>query len=187
MTWKSPKHDDAQKRRPYTLEIGFKQQQADSSYAASPSSTKLKTIRRDPKTSPRISPSTETLKITEKPKRSKSRTRSPMQTHKKTIQSKKVGQFADESKATSDESSCDFGMKKYQGNHHQLSPRKSKKNKENNRRKSLPRSPTSQRSSKRNGSDEKSASLPGSLSRRKSGKQKSLQPQDVLAGGEHYR
>ncbi|XP_044253197.1 uncharacterized protein LOC123004146 [Tribolium madens] len=85
-------------------------------------------------------------------KRVKSRTRSPHYPKK-----------GYENKATSDESSCDLG--KHSTN--QTSPRKGKKVKDNNRRKSLPRSPT-QKSKK--SVDLQPSSLPGSLSRRKSKK-----------------
>ncbi|XP_064213535.1 uncharacterized protein LOC658297 [Tribolium castaneum] len=107
----------------------------------------------------------------EKPKRAKSRTRSPMQTHKKHYQIKKAGVYGHqaENKATSDESSCDFG--KHSTN--QTSPRKGKKGKENNRRKSLPRSPTQK---PKKSVEMQPSSLPGSLSRRKS---KKSQPEDA--------
>lgn len=105
----------------------------------------------------------------DKVKRVKARTKSPMQVQKKHYQIKKV----EESKATSDESSCDFS--KYSIN--QTSPRKNKKLKETNRRKSLPRSPTGQRT-KKNNHEEKPSSLPGSLSRRKSSKNRNLQTQE---------
>lgn len=76
---------------------------------------------------------------------------------------------------TSDESSCDMGSKHISN---QNSPRKSKKNKENSRRKSLPRSPINQKSSNRNEED-KPSSLPGSLSRRKPPRHNHLGPEDV--------
>lgn len=95
----------------------------------------------------------------EKPKRTKTRTRSPMQTHKKHYQIKKT---VVENKVTSDESSCDVV---YSSN--QTSPRKTKKIKDNNRRKSLPRSPTQKI---KKPVEMQPSSLPGSLSRRKSKK-----------------
>lgn len=106
----------------------------------------------------------------DKVKRVKARTRSPMQVQKKHYQIKKV----EESKATSDESSCD--LSKYSINQ-TLSPRKNKKVKDTNRRKSLPRSPTNQRT-KKNNHEEKPSSLPGSLSRRKSSKSRNLHTQE---------
>ncbi|XP_076262632.1 uncharacterized protein LOC143197764 isoform X4 [Rhynchophorus ferrugineus] len=114
----------------------------------------------------------------EKVKRSKSRTRSPMQGQKKNIQGRRspykektVAYDEKNYKATSDESSTG---REYAGG--QSSPRKNKKSKDNNRRRSLPRSPIRQKSEKRNSSDYQPSSLPGSLCRRKSFKQsKSLQ------------
>ena len=118
-----------------------------------------------------------------------------MQAHKKHYQIKKSTTVygsnpedrykinLEESKATSDESSCDLG-RKYPIN--QTSPRKGKKLKDNTRRKSLPRSPTGQRS-KKNNFEEKPSSLPGSLSRRKSSKNKNLQPEDAKSTLALYR
>ncbi|KAH1016350.1 hypothetical protein HUJ04_007586 [Dendroctonus ponderosae] len=124
------------------------------------------------------SPQQESLKVApEKGKRSKVRTRSPLQGHKKSFQGRKSPHkdktlyLEDRSyKATSDESSTG---REYTIS--QTSPRKSKKNKESSRRKSLPRSPVSQKSQKKNDVDYQPSSLPGSLSRRKSAK-KSAQP-----------
>ncbi|XP_063916393.1 uncharacterized protein LOC135132287 isoform X3 [Zophobas morio] len=160
------------KRRPFTLDISKHQD----TYTLSPNS-KHKTLKKEAKSSP----------SSDKPKRAKARTRSPMQAHKKHYQIKKSTTVygpnpedrykinLEESKATSDESSCDLG-RKYPIN--QTSPRKGKKLKDNTRRKSLPRSPTGQRS-KKNNFEEKPSSLPGSLSRRKSSKNKNLQPEDA--------
>lgn len=127
--------------------------------------------------------------LIEKPKRSKTRMRSPMQTQKKIIQSKKYREGSPfqeerENKGTSDESSCDMTIKQM---NNQTSPRKAKKAKDNIRRKSLPRSPVNQRPTKRNDSEEKPSSLPGSLSRRKSSKQNSKSTLFENAENKHYR
>ncbi|KAL3272795.1 hypothetical protein HHI36_014255 [Cryptolaemus montrouzieri] len=168
-----------QKKRPYVLEINKHQEVQ----KLSPSE-KYRNTKKDV----RVSPSKDHHKSSDKPKRTKMRTRSPMQNHKKSIQKKsfylrtdaidddRFKRSVEESKATSDESSCDFGVGKYVIT--QTSPRKLKKGKDSNRRKSLPRSPIAQ--PVRRGSDEKSVSLPGSLQRRKSTKSKNLQPEDAL-------
>lgn len=176
-SWKhEEKHN---KKRPFTLEINKHQESHNDKY-------KVVNNKKDTKIS--LSPN-DNLKITDKPKRSKSRTKSPMQSHKKHHYQIKKSSSAtynrndlsphsddrykiniDENKATSDESSGDVGITKYSSLSMQTSPRKIKKTKDNNRRKSLPRSPTSQRSKRNSGSDEKPSSLPGSLSRRRPSK-----------------
>lgn len=165
------------KKRPYVLEIPKHQEPQ----RLSPSE-KYKNSKKDV----RISPSRDHQKSSDKPKRTRMRNRSPMQNHKKAQQKKsyylrtdaidedRFKSCREEGKATSDESSCDFGVGKYMIT--QTSPRKSKKGKDSNRRKSLPRSPIVQ--PVRRESDEKSVSLPGSLQRRKSSKSKCLQPGD---------
>ncbi|XP_050301865.1 uncharacterized protein LOC126740017 isoform X5 [Anthonomus grandis grandis] len=105
----------------------------------------------------------------DKGKRSKSRARSPMQQHKKNTQGRrspykdKASPIEDKGyKVTSDESST---------GQEYLNPRKTKKNKDNLRRKSLPRSPTYQKNQKKSDvSKYQSNSLPSSLSRKKSKK-----------------
>lgn len=137
-------------------------------------------------------------KTNEKPKRGKTRTRSPMQNHRKNQTLKKNSPMvkspavsdkyqkdtwekasAEDAKVTSDESSCGIYMDKAISN--QTSPRKGKKLRDNTRRKSTPRSPTGSRSRRRSGSAEgKPSSLPGSLPRRRSSTQaKSLEPENT--------
>lgn len=158
-TWKSPKRDDDKKRkkRPYTLEISKPQKTEEQP------SEKLKLKTKVPG---------ELLKAGEKQKRSKSRTRSPMQTHRKAQQAKKSPPtllrspaFSEdmpeddrkEKGATSDESSG-------QPVGEQASPRKAKKVNHGARRKSLSKSPR-----RRSGSNEdKPSSLPNTLPRRRS-------------------
>ncbi|XP_045477995.1 uncharacterized protein LOC123683141 [Harmonia axyridis] len=172
------------KKRPYLLEIAKHQEPQ----RLSPSE-KYKNSKKDVK----VSPSRDHHKTSDKPKRTKMRNRSPMQNHKKIQQKKsyylrtdaidddRIKSCREGGKATSDESSCDFAIGKYVIS--QTSPRKSKKGKESNRRKSLPRSPIIQ--PVRRGSEEKSVSLPGSLQRRKSSKSKCLQPGDANTTNPH--
>ncbi|CAG9766941.1 unnamed protein product [Ceutorhynchus assimilis] len=120
----------------------------------------------------KISPSKENVKgKNDKIKRSKARTRSPMQGNKISFQGRKSPHkdkllITDEKvyKVTSDESSTgqDYSISETQ--------RKIKKNKDTSRRKSLPRSPSSQKVQKKSEIDYQPSSLPGSLSRRKSNK-----------------
>lgn len=137
-----------------------------------------------------VSHSKDFLKTGDKIKRSKVRTRSPLQNHRKNHQSKKASPSLTRSSAvseqypadkprtqeskpplTSDESSS--GVCGDNLNVDQISPRKNKKFKENNRRKSIPRSPTNSRYRKRSDSvEEKPSSLPSTLARRRS----SVQP-----------
>lgn len=141
----------------------------------------------------RVSPMKE-LKVSDKPKRGKTRTRSPLQNHRMKkasplLRSPAMGEnypaetweqgMEDVGKMTSDDSSGGVYMEKSLSN--QASPRKAKKNRENIRRKSSPRSPTGSRSRRRSGStDDKPSSLPGSLPRRRSNTQmKSLDVEEA--------
>lgn len=185
-TWKSSKSDKRdwneddkkRKKRPYTLEISKQQKSEDQ---MSPSE-KPKSISKSAK---KTSPSKDLLKTTDKPKRGKSRTRSPMQNHRKPQQTKKSPpsllrspafseQYEEDidqqiKAATSDESSSGICREQSTG---QTSPRKMKKV-NNSRRKSLSKSPTTSRIRRRSGSnEEKPASLPGSLPRRRSMQQR---------------
>ncbi|KAK9885418.1 hypothetical protein WA026_010914 [Henosepilachna vigintioctopunctata] len=174
-TASEPQH----KRRPYVLDIN-KHLDANK---LSPNEN-YKNNKKDI----RISPSKDYHKSCDKPKRTKIRNKSPMQNHKKVFQKKsyylrtdavddeRIKRSEEGGKATSDDSSCDFGTGKYVLG--QTSPRKSKKSKDNNRRKSLPRSPSSQ--PLRKVSDEKSVSLPGSLQRNKSSKSKNQQSERII-------
>ncbi|KAG5899755.1 hypothetical protein JTB14_006092 [Gonioctena quinquepunctata] len=147
-TWTSSRRENNRKCKDFTLDLSNNPK----SYLEINSNTGYKTNKRNIK----ISPSSD------KPKRSKSRMRSPMQ-NKKSFQLKKTQHVSEkESKATSDESSCDIGGKHISN---QNSPRKGKKNKES-KRKSLP---LNQKTLKNN-AEKKPASLPGSLTRRKSSK-----------------
>ncbi|CAH1984285.1 unnamed protein product [Acanthoscelides obtectus] len=181
LTWKSIKYENHRQpasttvttthnKKDFTLDLpnNPKPYLETYNFPANPTSKHTKTNKRES----RLSPSTEakttvTTSGEAKPKRVKARMRSPMQNHKKAPHNKKsfYGSAAlldeKENKATSDESSCDAKRIGQQN-----SPRKAKKNKENSRRKSLPRSPVNQRSSSKHNDDDKPSSLPGSLSRR---------------------
>lgn len=183
LTWKSSKSEDKKlRKRPFTLDIGK---------GTHPSEKHKSIPKRKSDTPKRLSPMKE-LKVGDKPKRGKMRTRSPLQNHrmKKTspllrspamsegYSAESWEQAAGEvSKVTSDDSSGGICAEKSLSN--QASPRKSKKNRENMRRKSSPRSPTG-RSRRRSGSaEDKPSSLPGSLPRRRSSTQmKSLDVDD---------
>ncbi|CAH1105826.1 unnamed protein product [Psylliodes chrysocephalus] len=165
-TWTSPKTDKHRRyNKDFTLELSNNPKSYLETYSILNNS---KSNKRNIKASP----------SSEKPKRSKPRMRSPMQGSRKSSQLKKyphVHSAEKENKATSDESSCDIGGKHL---NNQNSPKRSKKNKENNKKKSMPRSPVGQR----NNADKKSSSLPSSLSRKKSSKpspRTSLVPDNV--------
>lgn len=184
MTWKAPKYESYKRRKDFTLDLTNNPKSHVESYTFT-NNCKYKVNKKELKPSP----SNDSVKTNEKTKRSKSRMRSPMQNHKKSLHVKKTlyesnYQVEKENKITSDESSCDIGVKHISN---QNSPRKNKKNKENTRRKSLPKSPVSQRSANKIDLDDKPASLPGSLNRRKSSKQtaNSLLPDN--AGSKRYR
>lgn len=132
------------------------------------------------------------LKVGDKIKRGKTRTRSPLQNHRMNRSSPHLRSpetysvesweqaMEDVGKVTSDDSSG--GMYKGKSLSNQASPRKGKKNRDNIRRKSSPRSPTSSRvCRRRSGStDDKPSSLPGSLPRRRSSTQmKSLDVEET--------
>lgn len=195
-TWKSSKSEKDEKKvrkRPFTLDVN---KYHDTEHL-SPSPDKHKAVPKYSRKgdSNRLSPMRD-HKTNDKPKRGKTRTRSPMQNHRKGQTLKKnsplakspaVGDgyhkearekaAAEESKVTSDESSC--GVYNDKALSSQTSPRKNKKTRDNTRRKSTPRSPTSSRTRRRSGSVEgKSSSLPGSLPRRRSSTQaKALEPE----------
>ncbi|XP_030759239.1 uncharacterized protein LOC115884730 isoform X1 [Sitophilus oryzae] len=170
-TLKSSRHEDytrSKKRRDFHLEL---------THTSKPQpSSKNKQKYGEAKNTPEKENHTKLLG--EKLKRTKSRTRSPMQGQKKNIQGRrspykeKNAAYEEKNyKATSDESST--GREYAAG---QNSPRKSKKSKDNNRRRSLPRSPIRLKTDKRSSAEYQPSSLPGSLCRRKSFKQsKSLQ------------
>nr|XP_022910341.1 uncharacterized protein LOC111421422 isoform X1 [Onthophagus taurus] len=172
VTWKSSKSDKTEyytdearkKKRPFILEV-----------------KQFSESKRDFKHTRKYSPSKDSVK--DKPKRGKIRTRSPMQNHKKPVKKSPSLRSPDEEwlqveeskqpvhHITSDESSS--GVREEKKKQDQLSPRKTKKLRENNRRKSIPRSPTSSsksRSKRSNIDDEKekASSLPGSLPRKSS-------------------
>lgn len=150
-----------------------------------PSNEKHKILsKRRNETPKRVSPMKE-LKVSDKPKRGKTRTRSPLQNHRMKKSSPLLRSPAtteaysteswqqameDVEKVTSDDSSGGVYIDKSMSN--QASPRKTKKNRDI-RRKSSPRSPTSSRSCRRrSGSiEDKPSSLPGSLPRRRSSNQ----------------
>ncbi|XP_056629965.1 uncharacterized protein LOC130440701 isoform X2 [Diorhabda sublineata] len=149
-TWTSPKNK-ARRCKDLTLDLSNNPK----SYLETYSILSSKSNKRNIKASP----------SGEKSKRSKSRMKSPMQGSRKSTQLKKQAHIVEkENKATSDESSCDLGVKHLSN---QSSPRRGKKIKENNKKKGLPRSPVNQRTN----ADKKASSLPGSLSRKKSSKQ----------------
>lgn len=194
-TWKSSRSDkfewteDEKKRKKKTFTLDIDKHK-DVETISSPRD-KQKTILKQPRKPEDATShaSKEFLKTGEKPKRAKVRTRSPLQGHRKNQQGKKISpslmrspavteQYSQElwvkpgtSEAkpplTSDESSSGVcGDQTISG---QVSPRKNKKFKENNRRKSIPRSPTGSRVRRRSESiEEKPSSLPGSLPRRRS-------------------
>ena len=177
LTWKSSKsdkneyahNDSKKKKRPFTLDV-----------------TRLDTndaekLKGTSKQGRKFSPSRDLLKVIDKPKRSKVRTRSPM-SHRKSTKKSPQKVTDDEywlgsgnveidgkpSVVTSDESSSGIcGEKKKELT---MSPRKNKKLRESSRRKSTPRSPTVSSKGRRRSSsiDDKPSSLPGSLPRRKS-------------------
>lgn len=182
LTWKSSRserEDKKLRKRPFTLDIGKNRE-----VELFPSSSeKHKTVsRRKNETAKRLSPMKE-LKVSDKQKRGKTRTRSPLQNYKMKKSSPllrspamsenySVEQAIENiEKVTSDESSEGAYIEKSLSN--QASPRKTKKNRENIRKKSSPRSPTGGRSSRRrSGSiEDKPSSLPGSLPRRRSSTQ----------------
>lgn len=185
VTWKSSKSDrkdwnedeKKRKKRPYTLDIT---KQPPTEEQVSPTTDKKKTLYKKA-----VSPSKELLKAGDKPKRGKTRTRSPMQNHRKSQPTKKSppslvrspavsDQMLDDdltlkaeeaAAASSEESSSGVCGEPCLG---QTSPRKSKKM-NNVRRKSTPKSPTGMRMRRRSGSNEdKPSSLPGTLARRRS-------------------
>lgn len=134
------------------------------------------------------------LKVNDKPKRGKTRTRSPLQNHRMKKSSPLLRSPAmseaystetweqamdDVGKITSDDSSGGVYIEKSLSN--QASPRKGKKNREI-RRKSSPRSPTGSRNCRRRSgsTEDKPSSLPGSLPRRRSSTQmKSLDVEEA--------
>ncbi|KAF5280043.1 hypothetical protein FQR65_LT03298 [Abscondita terminalis] len=168
--WRSTKSDklewteDEKKRRKktFTLDID-KHKDADIS-----STAKHKTIlKQNKKPEEAVSYSKDFLKTIDKPKRTKVRTRSPLQGHRKNHQLKKlspslirsIDQFTQELNGqekkpplTSDESSSGVY---------------------NNRRKSIPRSPTGSRARRKSEGieDQQSSSLPNTLPRRRSSMQ----------------
>lgn len=174
------------RKRGFTLDINKHQSTEDqkSSPNDSQKSPKTETLT---ELTPTASPTR-----TEKQKRIKVRTRSPMQVARKGQKKSPPGlvrspgmhdgfkaddweqRAVEESRSTvirsSDESSsgvCGDVQRQSQG---QVSPRKLRKVREQGRRKSTPRSPVSSRSKRKSGSpdDNKPSSLPGSLPRRKS-------------------
>ncbi|CAG9864745.1 unnamed protein product [Phyllotreta striolata] len=149
-SWTSPKPDKHRRCKDFTLELSSNNTK---SYAMVSNG---KSNKRNNKTSPSA----------DKPKRSKPRMRSPMQGPRKGGPSKKH-LCEKERKATSEESSCDIGDNPHLSN--QNSPRRSKKTKENNKKKPSPRSPINHQKSGANG-EKKSSSLPNSLSRKKPSK-----------------
>ncbi|XP_031355100.1 uncharacterized protein LOC116179448 [Photinus pyralis] len=150
--------------------------------------TKQKTILKQTKKSDEVvSHPKDFLKTIDKQKRTKVRTRSPLQTHRKNHQQKKspssvrsTDQFTKDFEGqekkvpiTSDESSS--GVCGDQANLTQVSPRRSRKFKDNNRRKSIPRSPNGSRTRRKSESaEEQPSSLPSTLSRRRSSMQAGL-------------
>lgn len=182
------------RKRPFTLEIN-KHRETDYLTVEKQKATPKYSRKTD---NNKLSPSKD-HKLSDKPKRGKTRNRSPMQNHRKqqtlkknsplvrspamsdAYQSDTWEKASRDGKATSDESSCGmYSEKQLSG---QASPRKTKKNRENLRRKSSPRSPTGSRNRRRSVSAEdpnKPSSLPGSLPRRRSSMQtKGLDPEDA--------
>ncbi|KAK4874962.1 hypothetical protein RN001_014322 [Aquatica leii] len=184
--WRSTKSDklewteDEKKRRKKTFTLDIDK------HKDGETKEKQKTIlKQSKKTDETVSYSKDFLKTNDKPKRTKVRTRSPLQGHRKNHQLKKlspslirsIDQFMQENNGqdkkpplTSDESSS--GVCGDQVTAAQISPRRNKKFKDSNRRKSIPRSPTGTRIRRKSeGIEDQSSSLPGTLAKRRSSMQ----------------